>query len=103
MKKYYCNNISSRKSSFLGLFGCIILAYSSLVCVNFLLETFLFYYVPGFHVYTDPEPAETVIEAAQQAKDETIQVVTRRPIQFTVVAVLCGLGLFVIFYGPWER
>lgn len=103
MKKYYYTKLTPRKSSFLGLFGCIILAYSGLVFANFLLETFLFYYVPGFHVYTDPEPAETVIEAAQQAKDETIQVVVRRPIQFTVVAILCGMGLFIIFYGPWEN
>ena len=89
-------------SSLVGFFGSILLAYSLLIFANFVLEVYLFYFYPGFHVYTDPEPAQTVIEAVEQAKDETIQVVTRKPIQFTYVAVLCGIGVFIILYGTWE-
>jgi hypothetical protein len=99
------NKFSNRnefKSSLIGLFGSILLAYSLLVLANFILEVYLFYLYPGFHVYTNPEPAETVLEAVEQAKDETIQVVTRKPIQFTFVAILCGIGVFIILYGPWE-
>ena len=91
------------KSSLLGFFGSIVLAYSLLVFANFLIEVYLFYFYPGFHVYTDPEPAQTVIDAVEQAKDETIQVVSRKPIQFTFVAILCGIGVFIILYGPWEN
>lgn len=89
-------------SSLVGFFGSILLAYSLLIFANFVLEVYLFYFYPGFHVYTDPEPAQTVIEAVEQARDETIQVVTKKPIQFTFVAVLCGIGVFIILYGPWE-
>ncbi len=100
MNKVQNKNVLS--SSLVGFFGSILLAYSLLIFANFVLEVYLFYFYPGFHVYTDPEPAQTIIEAAEQAKEETIQVVTRKPIQFTIVAVLCGIGVFVILYGPWE-
>lgn len=90
------------KSSLLGFFGSIAIAYFGLAFANFILEIYLFYYHPGFHIYTDPEPAQTILEAAEQAKDETIQVVTRKPIQFTVVSIILGIGVFIILYGPWE-
>lgn len=92
------------KSSFTlsGFFFSIAIAYSALILANFIIEVYLFFYYPSFHIYTDPEPAQTVVEAMENAKDETIQVVSRHPIQFTVVAVLCGIGVFIILYGPWE-
>lgn len=90
------------KSSLTGFFACLLFTYFAIISANFVLEVFLFYMYPDFHVYTDPEPAETLVQAAQNAKEETIQVVTRKPIQFAVVSIILGIGVFIFVYGPWE-
>lgn len=87
-----------------GFLFSIGVAYSSLIIANFIIELLLFYYFPDSHIsHIDPEPAQTIVEAAEQAKDETIQFATRRPIQLAVVSFVLGIGVFIILYGFWEE
>ena len=108
MKKPYMKQIKNTEVlksefTFIGFLFSVALTYSGLILAEFILELFFFYYFPNYHhVYTDPEPAYTVLEAVENAKGETTEFITRRPIQLVVVSVILGIGTFIILYGPWE-
>lgn len=89
--------------TFSGFLFSVGLTYVCLIFGNFLYEVCLFYFYPGSQIYTDPEFAESIIEAADQAKNETIQVVKHRPIELLVVSTILGVLTFIILYGPWEQ
>lgn len=105
MVKFSNNKNNSFKASFTftGYFISIFIVYSGLAFANFIIELFFIYYYPGdFHSQTDLDPPETLIQAAEQAKDETLEFVTKRPIQLAVVSSILAIGVFLILYGPWE-